>query len=637
MEEFNDIDFLFDISSQIKEFYETAAVFITKKDYSDHIFTALCSIREALQNKDKNRTLEVIIDYHLHWLHAVSDVENFKKSIEKDITRDDMSELISYTVDALGYRLKRFQNYVQSLMLDLKPEDRSKVQADLEIISEMNSDVTKLLLEKTKKLRSLKSDLDFFNKSKAEVDELLNWLDKINDGLSIKLCKYVNVHIPKLNDDLTKTLQQIVEELKTKKSESAQKMLDELRTTGKELGSMIHLTTGHSLEMNKVFQKIGILDDRIKRLETDSDKPSAALMALKHKKEFLEQRIVSLENLKTDLRSLRTKTAIPVDSVPDEELCVCEDFFQLRIFNHSLPQENREILITDLCSLWDVAVLGEKGDKSIISILSAADMKEEYTDELGTFTTDEHGRKIYRLPDDDTLYQLNERNELVPVTDDVDCVYFYDECGRYFLDKNTRQRVYKAHATASEYMMDSFGVLLKVKEERDGITFYYDNYGRYYINEEGKHIYRDVDTTSEYENDGLGNLVRIRSHLDLYEPCPGDAHVTEDCKYLKHAVGKALRYCIGQVLIHQPADPIKYLSKCLIKYRENMEQRDKRAREREELNAEREIIAAEERAAAEKAAMEAALLTQGGSEASIDTNLLKYTTLYRDDVLSTTN
>ncbi|XP_026762038.3 uncharacterized protein LOC113520829 [Galleria mellonella] len=625
-----DIAFLFDISKEIKHMYETPVIFITKKDYSDILFNAMCTIRSALQTDSKNKIIDVIVDYHLQWLHAVNELENFKKRVY-DVSREEIYQAISYTIDAMSYRLKYYQKYMQKNRSMLSNLDQANVIADLEIIEDMHKEVTVHLLEKLRCFRNYISNDEFVLKVNEAVDELLQWLDKINDGVSIQLTAYINMNVPHLTGDLTKTLQQIVEDLHSSDTPSGHKMLEELKNKGKELRTMIRSTAGHSLEISKVVEKINILEERIKRLE--GEKTSAAVMALKHKKEYLEKRLDSLENLKTTLKNIHNMVDFKLD-VSEEDLCTCEDFYQLRIFNHFLPPEERERLVTELCYLWDLAVFGDCSHKSIISILSAADIKEEYTDDLGTYYIDEHSRKIYKIPDDVTLYQPNEHNELVPLTDDSEHIYFYDECGRYYVDAKSRQRVYKAHATASEFMMDSSGILLKIKEERDGVVYYYDNCGRYYINNEGKHIYREENALSEYESDGLGNLVRIRSHLDIFQPCPDDVHVTEDFKYLKQSVGPALRKCIADVIIYQPADPIKYLSLLLIKFKENIELKEKRSREKEEFNIEREIKSAEERAAAERAAMEAVLLTQGGSETSYDSNFLKYTSMHQDDALS---
>ncbi|KPJ16535.1 hypothetical protein RR48_08126 [Papilio machaon] len=447
------------------------------------------------------------------------------------------------------------------------------------------------------------------------------------------LCNYINFNVPHLSGDLTKTLQQIVGDMKSSKSISAQKILEQIEKQDKDLSSMIRSTTCHSLEICKVLDKINIIEDRIARLENEP--LSAAVMALKHKKGYLEKRLNSLENMKITLKDIEDATEDQLKSkLSDDKLCVCEDFYQLRIFNHQLPTEERERLVTELCYLWDLAIFGDRSHKSIISILSVADMKEEFTDELGTFIIDEHSRKIYKLPDDETKYQPNENNDLVPLTDDNEHVYYYDECGRYFIDPNTRQRVYKALDTSSEYMMSSAGVLLKTKEVREGITYYYDNYGRYYINNDGKNIYKDVDSQSEYENDGFGNLVRIRSQTCIYNVCPDDENVTEDFTYIKQNVGKALRQCIAQVILQQPADPVEFLSESLIKYRENIELKDKRAREKEEMAIEKENIMMEERAKQEAAARAAAQFATGGSEASYDSNLQNYTPLQPEDLVS---
>lgn len=625
-------EFLFDITKEVKEFYETPVIYLTEKDYADTIFTAMCNFRRALENNSKKDIIDIIVDIHLQWLHIVNEIENYKK-IVNEITKEDVSQAISYTIDAIAARFKYYQRYMNSYKSSLSNADQPNLLADLEIVEEMHKEVTQALLDKLTCFRNFTGQQEFLIKLNDSIDELLQWFDKINDSVVNKVSKYVNLHLPHLQSDLTKILHEIVDDLHTSKSPSAQKLLNEMKEKGKELGTMTRCTAGHALEISKVVEKIHVLDDRILRLQ--SEPTSAALSALAHKKEYLERRLTSLEKLKTTLKNLQNAADFDLDAVEGKEICVCEDFFKLRIFNHLLPSEEREKLCTKLCSLWNLAIFGEHADgtdKSIISILSAAELKEEYEDELGTFFIDEYSRKVYKLPEDETLYQPNEHNVLVPLADDPEHVYFYDACGRYYTDTRSRQRVYKACGTESEYMMDSSGILLKIKEVCDGTTFYYDNYGRYYENSEGKRIYKDIDTLSEYENDGLGNLVRIRSRMDVFEPCPDDAHVTEDFKYLKQNVGAALKICIADCILQQPADPIKYLANRLVKYRENLEIQETRSREKDELLMEREIVAAEERAAAESAAREAAMMMQGGSEASFDSNLAKYSHL--DDIPS---
>ncbi|XP_053609077.1 uncharacterized protein LOC128674524 [Plodia interpunctella] len=616
-----DVAYLFDFTKEVKQFYENPVIFLVRKDYTNIIFNTMCNMRSAIHDANKNRIIDMIVDFHLHWLHSVYELEQYKSKLTYEINRDEISNMINFTIECMEFRLKKYIKYMETHKVGLSSDVQANIHSDIEIVEEMHKEVTDILLDKLQKYKKYTIE-ECFGKIGQEVDEIFIYVDKIHDGLSILLSKYLNMNVPHLSGDLTKTLQQIIDEMQTSNKPACKKFIQELKVKGKELNSMIRGTAARNLEISKVVEKINVLEERIKRLQTEPS--SAGLMALVHKKEYLEQRLNSLENLKITIKQMHEMTDTELEDIAEEDLCVCEDFFQLRIFNHNLPIEERDRLVTELCSLWDLAVFGERSRKSIISILSAADMREEYADELGTFFIDGHSRKIYKFPDDDVLYQPNEQNELVPLSDDAEHVYFFDECGRYFIDPQTRQRIYKAHATASEYMMDSSGVLLKLKEERDGVAYYYDNYGRYYINGEGKHIYRDVDAVSEYENDGLGNLVRIRSQLDLFQPCPDDANVSDDFKYLKRAVGPALRESIADCILRQPADPIKFLSSRLLKYRENLEMKEKRAREQEALMVEREIRIAEERAAAERAALEAALLAQGGSEASYDSNLIRY-------------
>lgn len=628
MDQVNDTSLLFGIIKQVKQFYEVPIIYITKRDISDAVFKTMCGIREAVQDGSKDRVIDAIVDLHIEWLRVIDEIEVFKNDMH-NIYPKDILQCVSFTIDAMSNRLKYFKKYTESNRASLSNMDQADLISEIEIVEAMHKETNEALLEKKICYGNFTGVEEFQIKLRESTDELLNWVDKIYDGFAIELSNHLNFNVPHLVSDLTKSLQQIIDDIQTCRVPSAQKLLDELKEKGKELASMIRCTAGHDVEISKIIEKIQVLDERIKRLENEPT--SAAVMALTHKKEYLVKRLSSLENLKTTLKTLNRSAEISIENVDEEELCICEDFYRLRIFNHALPQTERERLVTELCYFWDVAVFGEHTRKSIISILSAADVKEEFTDELGNYYVDEYSRKIYKISGDSTLYQPNENNELVPLSDNKEHVFFYDECGRYFLDPQTRERIYKAHENASEYIMDSTGVLLKTKEERDGVTYYYDTCGRYYVNDDGKQIYRDEDAMSEYENDGLGNLVRIRSQAEMFTLCPEDAHITEDSKYLKQTVGHALRVCIANIVSLQPADPIKCLSSLLINYRKNVEMRETQARENEELNIEREIYIAEQRAAAERAAAEAALLTRGASEASYDSNLLNYTALNPTD------
>ncbi|CAH2265139.1 jg9291 [Pararge aegeria aegeria] len=623
MDNKSNVEFLFDISKEIKYFYEVPVIFLTQKDYSDNIFNTMCSMRTALEEGSKTQIIDIIVDFHLQWLHAIKDLEKFSNKLQV-LPRQEVYAAITYTIDAMCNRLKYYQRYMLKYRPSLSNDNQANILADFEIIEEMYDDVTQILIKKLKCFRNFDTDDEFKIKVRDATEELISWVDLIHDEFVIQLTKHINGN---LIADLTKILRKIVSDLHKSNSPTVQKLLEHLKVMGNDFSTMIRCISVHDLEMNKLIEKINTLDDKISSL---AGEPTAAVINLQNKKKYFENRLNFLENSKTALKSFLECNDAQLEHLDNEQICNCKDFYQLRIFNHALPQQERERLVTELCCTWDLAISGEHRHKSIISILSAADMKEEFTDALGSFYIDQHSRKIYKVPDDETLYQPNEHNDLVPLSDDAEHIYFYDECGRYYFDPKTRQRVYKAHETASEYMMDSSGILLKVKEQRKGVTYYYDNYGRYYINCEGKHIYREADSTSEYENDGLGNLVRIRSNLDLLKLCPDDVHVTEDFKYLKNTVGKALRESIADVILHQPADPIKYLSARLMKYRENLELKEKRSKEKEELQIERELRMSEERAATERAATEAIQLAYGGSEASYDSNLMKYAYMQSD-------
>lgn len=627
MEEQNRVNiYLFIITKAVKVFYETPVIFFTRKDFSDTILNIYCEIRKAiLDEAARNVLVNAVTELHLHWFRSIEEIESFKDRMN-DISREEVYESIRFTIDALCVRRKYFQRYIEKYYPSLTNEENAFMRTELEIVEEMHKETIKMHVEQLKCFREHACDTVFQVKLAEAVDDLLIWLDTISDMFALEVSEVINYKKPTLNADLPKILQRIIYDFSVMRTESFRKISQLLEQKGRGIGCMVRGITGHSLEIKKLTLKIQDIEEQLKGFEDEFEQQPSAAETLEHKKEYLQDRLAFLENIRITLKQFNdTHDVLFKDK--DEEVCICEDFYQLKIFNNLLPRAEREKLITELCYTWSVGILGlgTKRRKSVISILSASEIKETFTDELGTFTIDDHSRKIYIKPGEFTRYQVNEKNELIPLSDDDDHIYFYDVCGRYFVNE-TLERVYKAHDTASEYIMGASGCLLKTKEVRNGITYYYDNFGRYYIDESnGTRIYQEEDGASEYESDGFGNLVRIRDLPRYYNVCPDGAFVTEDFRYLKRNVGEALKKCIANTVCLQPQDPIKFLSASLIKFRQKQQEQCERMQEREELEVER-AIKAEEQAERDRLAMEAAMneLTVDG-EATPDLNMTTYT------------
>lgn len=608
--------FLFDIIEDVKYFYETPVIYVTKRDFGDEVFNILCKLRSGqLNNIDNTSVMDLIVDFHLQWLQAISEIECFKQQINT-YHRNDIHEVISFTIDSLNRRKKHLRQYVDSSKKSLNGENQRKLRWEMEIVEAMSKEVTYTVLEILTCFRNFTDDTEFYLKLNAATNNLMTWLDKIIDHVCIHCTKYFKITRVDLSSELISPLRKHILDLSTSSHSSALDFMNNIKLNGLTLSDMIRSPAVRNLEISKITELINTAEDRIKILGNQNTSVAADL---NNKKMYLQQKLEFLKKCDTTLSQIFVNAQF--DKLIADNECAC--LYEARIFNHLLPITERERLVTDLCYLWDKALCGQRSRKSIISILSATSVREKFTDNLGTFYVDEYGRKIYIENDNTTLYQLNEENKLVPLNDDEQHIYYYDECGRYYIDSNTHERIYKLHATASEYIMGPSGSLFKVKEVLDNVTYYYDSYGRYYINENGKHIYRDGDSNSEYEQDGYGNLVRIRSQLDIFELCPDDSQVSEDSKYLKETIGRALRESLAMVIIQQPEDPIKYLSALLKKYRENLELQEKRKKEEEELLLERKILFSEQ------CAIEDGLetLPDGVSENSYDSNLLKYKTL----------
>lgn len=205
--------------------------------------------------------------------------------------------------------------------------------------------------------------------------------------------------------------------------------------------------------------------------------------------------------------------------------------------------------------------------------------------------------------------------------------FCYDKAGKRFYLNVDLERVYKAEAHSSEFKLNADGEREKINDgftldndgngefyvdnvERKIYTKYYfeDDYGRYYIDVHGSRFYKSDPEASEYmlvngnwkkikdgtySRDERGLRIRVEpadevevevidlTTSDLESDLKEKKVKIDDIKYIKEAVGPAIRKGLAAVALHQPADPIAYFANFLLNYRYNKHMFEKRE---EELN-----------------------------------------------------
>lgn len=567
--------FLFSIAKEIKRAFDTPVILMTMKDYAECVVTSLVNMRTSLLHRTAPElVVNIISHFHLTWLNAVSDIENFKRQI-KDTPRDTIiTKAVDFTIDCAVKRQEYIQQYIDSIKNSMTLQEQDLIGMDLRTIKEMNINLHSALREKQQAMRNIVDINEYYNKVLDETEELMNWLDVLNDNVATQFSNFVGVKNPtSFAEDLSKILQQYIEEVAGSSNHEINK-LDEMQLQGE---GKVSPRSRDELEVRNTVEKIKDLENRIVLLKREN---SSAVAALQHRAMFLEERLGMIENFRLALSTLKNKNDDTMKSKSNGDI---------HIFDHLLPKQDRKRLVDDLMNQWNDAVIGGLEGKSIISILSVADIKETFCDDLGNFVIDKYGRKLYTSPhtriDKPSLYQVNEKNVLVPLSDDDTNIYFYDDCGRYYVS-GIKSRVYKAHKNASEYMLHYDGMLMKTKEIRNGIAHYYDNIGRYYFEENGRQIYLGEDS-DKYEHDGLGNLVKMCSRV-MYKLCTMSSPIPiEETKYLQQTVGVALKKCIADVILHQPQDPILFLAQSLENYRHQEQERQTQREDEVELMAKR--------------------------------------------------
>lgn len=198
-----------------------------------------------------------------------------------------------------------------------------------------------------------------------------------------------------------------------------------------------------------------------------------------------------------------------------------------------------------------------------------------------------------------------------------------DEGGNRFYLNVDMKRVYKAETHSSEYKLNIDGGREKINDgfplDNDGngefyvdsvgrniYTKYYfeDDYGRYYIDIHGSRFYKSDPEASEYalvngnwKKIKVGTYpvdergLRIRAEPADEEEDEEDMEAvgssttsklkgkkceSDDFKYIKEAVGPAIRKGLAAVVIHQPVDPVSFFANFLLDYRYNQQMFEKR-------------------------------------------------------------
>ncbi|KAI5636316.1 hypothetical protein NE865_10982 [Phthorimaea operculella] len=408
-------NFLLAITAETKRSYESPVILLTTKDYAENILNLLLEIRTALMlMPDTSQVTDILSTFHLEWVQAVKDIEAFKNRT-RDTPREHIDNAVEFSIQCANKRYEKWQKILKkTLPIQMSPENAKALQNYIKTLSQMHENLTSSLRDKKTNFSVIVDPTEYNFKLLDETDELLNWLDYLNDNLAIQFSQIIGLKT-QLTADLAKILREMIEDVATKPDED------------------------YRIEV--IRGKIKDIEDRAKRLK---NKDSSAVSALKHKTMYYKDRLKSIENLRTSLVYLRNKS----DSGKQETL---------HIFEHLLPPQLRCRLVEKLLKAWFNAIAGPvPEDTNIISILSVTDMKAMFNDGVGTI--DKYEGKIC-VQNDASCIQLEAQNKHAEVCDDDKHVYFYDDCGLYYcnelnerIDATDNEDCYKE---ASRYLHDN--------------------------------------------------------------------------------------------------------------------------------------------------------------------------------------
>ncbi|KAJ2952663.1 hypothetical protein O0L34_g7001 [Tuta absoluta] len=589
-------NFLLAFTAEINRSYESPVILLTMKDYAENIVNSLLEMRSALiQRPDISQVIDIINTLHLEWLQAVKDIEVFKKRAQ-DTPREHITNAIEFSIQRASKRSKKWQKILKEMLpVPTSPENAKTLQNEIETLSQTHKNLKSSLKDKLTTFSVMIVDPTDYNfKVLDETDELLNWLDYLNDSLAIQFCQMMGLKT-ELMADLTIILRKIIDDVVTSTNH---KTKPEKEKQHKLSFSVDQVDTKNN-EIEAIHGKIKDLEDRTERLKS---KDSSAVTALKHKIMYFRDRLRSIENLRTSMVRLRNKTdsGKMLDTV--------------HMFEHLLPPQQRCCLIEKLLQAWTNAIVGSvPKDTNLISILSIMDMKAMSNDGVDTSNLNKNRGKIYVQHENGSVYQLDALNKFEGMCDDEKHMYFYDKCGRYYCNE-LNERIYTT--LASEDCHVEQVRLRKLEERHKAREYLYDNLSRYSLKDNG------------INDGGMGDLVHIKSVE--YVECPPQPSVIESSDYLKRVVGTALKKCIALVVLRQPEDPVKFLAKTLEDYRINEQIREAHRADEWAFLAEREARMCEAYEAPTAPATAASAFSGEREVSYADPNFVNYETIDTD-------
>lgn len=396
-------------------------------------------------------------------------------------------------------------------------------------------------------------------------------------------------------------------------AERLQKQIEEIKLEKERIQVEIRQKKKQMIE---AIEKVIELEDSIESVE--------ALIA--DKLHHFQTRLIDLETKRWDIfsNSGDTKVRQLLESEIDE---VKEEFNKRSKFDETEMSRLIQTAQTSAVSIGDVVELYQHYvDESIADALSEEsptklkEMKENLSKNMeklhrlinrpAQFCKDKAGKRfylnvnmerVYKAEAHSSEYKLNVDCDREKIKDGftlaidgsgefyVDFVgrkiytkyYFEDENGRYYIDVHG-SRFYKSDPEASEYILVN-GDWKKIK---DG-TYPVDERGLRIIvkpaNEKEMEVQVvDLTTSSDLESDLDSDLetgLKSDAELDLKKESKKKKVHKDDLKYIKEAVGPAIRKGLVAVALFQPADPIDFFANFLLNYRYKKQSFEKQEQE----------------------------------------------------------
>ncbi|XP_023936325.1 uncharacterized protein LOC112044651 isoform X2 [Bicyclus anynana] len=380
----------------------------------------------------------IVNSFNIYWTDKMDDAIREADRCSHCINLAELTEMAQKTFKMHKVKQADFESEFLPLNTQLEEQLYKKVIDKYNTFMETFEEFTENLkkLDKQEKVEAFaKEHFPFSLKRKNDV--FVFTYNFISTELSLAVDK-IRISIEEIFKRLGSNLRSVREQTDSSVSD----LLMQLYEKNKEHLNLSRRDIRKSVEIAEVQRSIDLIKDKI------VDSKQLPILRLQEECKYWEDRIREFDHIYQSLKKLR-----------EEEAQLLE---QEKLYNSmkecEIPESKQKCwdIMDDKLKgkLQEVKTLKLNAAKTLHTFFSVRGPdRVMYSDNVGRYYVDEYGHQCYVFNYGHVVYHVNCQGEYVDIPDKDK--YFYDEMGRFYIDKNTQEKLYKVAPCSSSYRIEN--------------------------------------------------------------------------------------------------------------------------------------------------------------------------------------